>query len=72
MLVLLPITGLLRIVVSGRWEGARGFWRLRPSGGSVARLLTTVLAVRGLFWKRQFPLVIVDAARIDGGRLPDH
>jgi hypothetical protein len=24
VLVLLPITGLLRIVVPGRWEGARG------------------------------------------------
>jgi hypothetical protein len=72
VLVLLPITGLLRIVVSGRWEGARGFWRLRPSGGRRGAIANDSIGGKGLVLEAAVPLVIVDAARIDGGRLPDH
>lgn len=45
---------LLRIVVPTRWEGAGGSLAASPErGGGVARLLATVLAVRGLLWKWQ-------------------
>jgi hypothetical protein len=55
VLVLLPITGLLRIVVSGRWEGARGFWRLRPSGGRRGAIANDRIGGKGLVLEAAVP-----------------